>query len=114
MSRPERIKPSRSPGAVTIREVAAEAGVSTATVSRVLAGTAAVTGELRRRVNKAAVKLDYHPNRLARGLRLGQRKVIGVVVPDLRNPFFTSVAFGVEAALYREGFTILLGNSDGQ
>jgi LacI family transcriptional regulator, galactose operon repressor len=101
-------------GAATIIDVAAEAGVSTATVSRVLAGLDGVTEHLRRRVNRAAAKLNYHPNRMARGLRVGQTKVIGVIIPDLRNPFFTSVAYGIEAALYQEGYTLVLGNSDGQ
>ena len=108
------IKTPSLPGAVTIREVAAEARVSIATVSRVLAGVLGVKGEARQRVNEAVTKLNYRPNPLARGLRLGQRKVIGVIIPDMRNPFFTSVAHGVEATLYSEGYTILLGNSDGQ
>ena len=101
-------------GATTIKEVAAEAGVSTASVSRVLAGVDGVTREVRERVRAAAAKLNYHPNRLARSLRVGQRKVIGVIIPDLRNPFFTAVAYGVEGTLYRAGYTLQLGNSDGQ
>jgi LacI family transcriptional regulator len=103
-----------STGPTTIKEVAAEAGVSTASVSRVLAGMNGVTREVRERVMVAAAKLSYHPNRLARSLRVGQRKVIGVIIPDLRNPFFTAVAHGVEGALYSEGYTLQLGNSDGQ
>jgi len=99
---------------VTMKEVATEAGVSIATVSRVLAGLNGVAEEARNRVLRAVAKLDYHPNRLARGLRLGQRKVIGVIIPDLRNPFFTGVAHGIEGALYSAGYTIQLGNSDGQ
>jgi len=108
---------SKSPnplGKVTIKEVAADVGVSTATVSRVLAGKDSVAEAVRKRVLAAAAKLNYHPNRLARGLRLGQRKVIGVIIPDLRNPFFTGVAHGVEAVLYSAGYTLLLGHSDGQ
>jgi LacI family transcriptional regulator len=103
-----------STGPTTIKEVAAEAGVSTASVSRVLAGVNGVTREVRERVVLAAAKLNYQPNRLARGLRVGQRKVIGVIIPDLRNAFFTAVAYGVEGALYRAGYTLQLGNSDGQ
>ena len=95
-----------------MKDVAAEAGVSTATVSRVLAGLNGVA-EVRDRVTRAAAKLDYQPNRLARGLRLGHRKVIGVIIPDLQNPFFTGVVHGVEAALHRAGYTLLLGHSDG-
>jgi LacI family transcriptional regulator len=107
-----RIKPPDRSGVITIKEVAAEAGVSIATVSRVLAGLDGVADGVRNRVTRAAVKLDYHPNRLARGLRLGHRKVIGVIIPDLQNPFFTTVVRGVEAELYSAGYTLLLGHSN--
>ncbi|MGA2866398.1 MAG: LacI family DNA-binding transcriptional regulator [Verrucomicrobiota bacterium] len=113
MKQPARIKSSNRSGAITIKEVAAEAGVSTATVSRVLAGLDGVAEEVRDRVSGAVAKLDYHPNRLARGLRLGHRKVIGMIIPDLQNPFFTGVVHGVEAELYSAGYTLLLGHSDG-
>jgi LacI family transcriptional regulator, galactose operon repressor len=110
---PQRIESPSSKSSITIKEVAAEAGVSIATVSRVLARKEGVADEVRERVTRAAAKLDYHPNRLARGLRLGRRKVIGVIIPDLQNSFFTGVAYGVEAALYTAGYTLLLGHSDG-
>ena len=113
MKQPARIKSSNPRGSITIKEVAAEADVSTATVSRVLAGLNGVADEVRDRVSQAAAKLDYHPNRLASGLRLGHRKVIGVIIPDLQNPFFTGVVHGVEAALYSAGYTLLLAHSDG-
>jgi len=113
MKRPARIKPANPNGTITIREVAAEAGVSTATVSRVLAGLDGVKAEVRERVTKAVAKLNYHPNRLARGLRVGHRNVIGVIIPDLQNPFFTGVVHGIEAALYSAGYTLQIGHSDG-
>jgi DNA-binding LacI/PurR family transcriptional regulator len=113
MSRTARGKPSNARGAITIKEVAAEAGVSTATVSRVLAGFDGVAEGVRERVSRAVAKLDYHPNRLARGLRLGHRKVIGMIIPDLQNPFFTGVVHGVETALCSAGYNLLLGHSDG-
>jgi LacI family transcriptional regulator len=100
-------------GAVTIKTVAAEAGVSTATVSRALTGSNAVGKKAQERVFKAIRKLDYHPNRLARGLRAGQRKVIGVIIPDLQNPFLTGVVHGIESVLYKAGYTLVLGHSDG-
>lgn len=101
-------------GTVTIKQVAAEAGVSTATVSRVLSKAEAVGDEVRRRVLKAVRTLDYHPNRLAQGLRRAcLRKVIGVIIPDLQNPFLTGVVHGVESVLYSAGYTLLLGHSDG-
>lgn len=90
-----------------------EAGVSTATVSRVLTGANAVGDELRARVLKIVRKLDYHPNRMARSLREGHRKMIGVIIPDLQNPFLTGVVHGVESVLYEAGYTLVLGHSDG-
>jgi LacI family transcriptional regulator len=104
------IRPAR---AVTITEVATQAGVSTASVSRVLAGSRFVGSRMRERVLATVAKLDYHPNRLARDLRVGLRKVIGVIIPDLQNPFFPEVVHGVEAVLYTAGYTLVLGHSGG-
>lgn len=98
---------------MTIRDVAVKAGVSTATVSRVLSGTVRVRENTRARVLKAVRSLHFQPNRLAQGLRAGQRKVICVILPDLQNPFFTSLVHGIEAALYEAGYILLLGHSDG-
>jgi DNA-binding LacI/PurR family transcriptional regulator len=103
----------RSNGTITIKHVAAAAKVSTATVSRVLAHPDQVGKTVRERVLKTVQKLDYHPNRLARDLRAGLRKVVGVVIPDLQNPFFPEVVHGVEAVLHTEGYTLVLGHSDG-
>jgi len=113
MKRPRRQRVSGGPAVVTIREVAARAGVSTATVSRVLGGLNGAGRDVRARVRAAARALAYEPNRLARGLRARHRKVVGVVIPDLQNPFFTGVVHGVEAVLCAAGYTLLLGNSDG-
>jgi DNA-binding LacI/PurR family transcriptional regulator len=103
---------SQRGGPATIKDVAAKAGVSTATVSRVLTGVNGVRASVRRRVLQAVTQLDYHPNRLARSLRAGLRKVIGVIIPDLQNPFLTGVVHGVEAVLYDAGYTLVLGHSD--
>lgn len=100
-------------GPVTIRTVAAEAGVSTATVSRALAGSNAVRSEVRQRVIEAVEKFDYHPNKLARGLRAGRGNIIGVIIPDLQNPFLTGVVYGIESVLYEAGYVLVLGHSDG-
>lgn len=109
------MKPSRASAserrAVTIKEVAARAGVSTASVSRVLAGMDGAGPDVRRRVLKAVRELDYQPNRLARSLRMRQRRLIGVILPDLQNPFFTSVVHGAEEVFWREGYTLLLCHS---
>lgn len=102
----------RSNGVVTIKDVAAAAKVSTATVSRVLAGLDGTGPRVRQRVLDTVKKLDYHPNRLARDLRAGMRKVIGVIIPDLQNPFLTGVVRGVESVLQQQGYSLILGNSD--
>ena len=90
----------------TISEVAARAGVSTATVSRVIAGTGRVSDDLRSRVSRAARELDYRPNRVARNLRVRATRTIGVVIPDILNAFFTSVVRGIEDVLQAEDYTL--------
>src|SRR4051812_9722347 len=99
---------------VTVRQVALRAGVSTATVSRALAGSTYVADDLRERVLNAARALDYRPNRAARSLRSRRSLTVGVLVPDVQNPFFTGILRGLEAVLEGDGFTFLLGNSDGR
>ena len=96
-----------------MRDVAAAAGVSTATVSRVLANHSVVRKSVRDVVLQAIQELNYHPNRIARDLRSGMRKVIGVIIPDLQNPFLTEVVQGVETVLCQAGYSLVLGNSAG-
>jgi DNA-binding LacI/PurR family transcriptional regulator len=96
--------------APTIRDVAEAADVSTATVSRVLAGADLVTDELRERVFEASRRLRYTPNRVARNLRRRTTRMIGVVVPDIENPFFTSIIGGVEEVLQAASYSLLLAN----
>ena len=83
--------------AVTIRDVARRAHVSVATVSRALTSPELVRPETRSRVLAAASDLGYQPNRAARGLITGKTGNIGIVVPDLDNPFFTGVLKAVQA-----------------
>lgn len=112
MDRPRtrrRVRPNVAP---TITEVAARAGVSTATVSRVFAESARVSSELRQRVHQAARHLGYQPSRVARSLRLGSTLTVGVIIPDLQNPFFTAVVRGIDNSLQAAGYTLLLANSD--
>jgi DNA-binding LacI/PurR family transcriptional regulator len=94
-----------------MREVAAEAGVSLATVSRVLAGSADVAPELAGRVKLVAKALGYHPNAAARGLRTGRSLTVGLVVPDIQNPFFTSVMSGLEDVLRAGNYSLFLANA---
>lgn len=98
--------------AVTIKDVAKAAGVSTATVSRVFSGGAIVAEDLRDRVRQAAMSLNYRPNRIARNLRIRQTRTVGVVIPDVENPFFTSVVCGVEEVLRAADYSLLLANSN--
>lgn len=95
----------------TIADVAARAGVSTATVSRVLNGTA-VRPDLALAVRKAVQELDYSPDRAARSLRRGLSEVIALVLPDIENPFFTALARGVEDVARQHDLSLVLCNTD--
>jgi DNA-binding LacI/PurR family transcriptional regulator len=93
-----------------VRDVAELAQVSTATVSRVLAGTDNVRDALRERVQEAAARLGYVPNRVARNLRVRTTRTVGVVIPDIENPFFTSAIRGIEEILQEANYGLLLAN----
>lgn len=95
-----------------IKDVAKVAGVSTATVSRVLSNSDHVRPGVRERVLAAVEQLDYRPNLLARTLRSQQSSTIGLIVSDIRNPFFTSMSRAVEDTAYEEGFSLILCNTD--
>jgi DNA-binding LacI/PurR family transcriptional regulator len=97
-------------GVATVKDVAERAGVSTATVSRVLSGTGSVREPLKTKVVAAARALGYRPNRAARDLRARTTRTIGVLIPDIENPFFTSVVCGIEHTLQATGHTLLLAN----
>jgi LacI family transcriptional regulator len=96
----------------TIKDVAREAGVSVATVSRVLNDTGYVGTDTRKKVMKAIADLNYSPNEVARSLYKRESRLIGLLLPDITNPFFPQLARGVEDELSRSGFRLLLGNSD--
>ncbi|GGY08259.1 LacI family DNA-binding transcriptional regulator [Paludibacterium paludis] len=96
---------------VSIKEVAREAGVSVATVSRVL-GKGPVSDALRARVERAIEITGYRPNLSARRLRSRRSQTIGLVVSDIRNSFFTSVSRAVEDAAYEAGWRVILCNTD--
>ncbi|WP_072314966.1 LacI family DNA-binding transcriptional regulator [Agrococcus sp. Marseille-P2731] len=95
-----------------LSDVARLAGVSQATASRVLNGLGTVDPTLAERVHDAKRKLGYRSNSLARGLRRRANNVVGVVVPDVTNPFFTDVVRGVEDAISPSGHLLVLCNSD--
>lgn len=98
--------------AITIREVAALAGVSVATASRVLSGNPATSPQARARVASAAAELDFRPNAQARALRGARTNAIGLLVSDVRNPFFADLAHTVEQAAILHGYVTLLGNAN--
>lgn len=97
---------------VTIKDVAEAAGVSTATVSRVLSGKNHVRSELRKRVREAARELNYEPGRVARSLRKQSALTFGLVIPDVTNPFFGRLARGVEDAASDHNYSTILCNTD--
>lgn len=97
----------------SIKDVAIEAGVSIATVSRVLHNKPYITPGVRERVLTAVQKLGYRPNLVARSLRLQHSTTIGLIVSDIKNAFFTDVSRAVEDAAYEKGYSVLLCNSDG-
>src|SRR5699024_4778232 len=75
-------------------------------------GTATVSAEMQARVRMAVEELGYRPNRLARSLRRQQTETIGVVVSDIENPHFTSAVRAIEDAAYRQGYRVVLCNTD--
>jgi LacI family repressor for deo operon, udp, cdd, tsx, nupC, and nupG len=96
----------------TIYEVAKRAGVSTATVSRVLSRPEVVAPATRRKVLQAVERLGFEPNFAAKNLRTLQSRKLLVTVPDLSNPFFSLILQGIEDAAQREGYAVLVGDTE--
>ena len=96
----------------TIKDVAALAGVSIATASRVLTGNRATSEESRERVIQAAQDLNYRVNSRARSLRSARSQSIGVLVPDLRNPFFAELVYTIQTSLFEQGYSTLIGSAN--
>jgi DNA-binding LacI/PurR family transcriptional regulator len=94
----------------TVRDVAARAGVSIATVSRALRGHANVEPATRQRVEEAARALSYRPSGVARSLRLRATRTIGLIVTDIENPYFPQVVSAVEDAARERGYSVLLAD----
>jgi LacI family transcriptional regulator len=95
----------------TLKDVAKEVGVSVATVSYVINGTGSVGDEVRKRVLAAVQKLNYRPNRRAQAMRTGVSQSIGLVLPDLTNPFFPELAQSVENEARKRGMAVVLIDS---
>ncbi len=97
----------------SIREVAQEAGVGVGTVSRALNGSGYVSPETRKKIEKAAKKLKYTPNELARNLYHNKTGIVGVIVPDLEHPFFSALVKHIEMELYEQGYKTMICNTVG-
>lgn len=101
--------------AVTLRDISLKAGVSISTASRVLNGKTEkyrISQKTQLLVQKAAQQLAYRPNQLARGLRLKKTHTIGLVVPDISNPFFAHVARTIQIQAYQAGYSLFVCNTD--
>jgi len=96
----------------SIKDVALEAGVSTATVSHVINKTRFVSDEVRARVEQAIAECRYYPNAAARSLASGSSRILGLVISDIANPFFPELVKSIEAAAYEHGYDVVLSNTD--
>lgn len=102
---------------ISIKDIAEQVGVSTALVSYVLNGKekeARIGVEMVEKVRKVASNLNYQPNLIARGLKFGKTKTLGLIVADISNPFFSSLARIIESEARKHDYTVIFGNSDEQ
>ena len=97
-----------------MKEIARRLGISTSTVSRAFSKPEMVRPELRERILAMAKELDYKPNPIARAMVKGQSDFVGLVVPDITNPFFPSIVRGAEDEARRAGLSLIMCNSDGR
>lgn len=98
----------------TIVEVAKRADVSIATVSNVIRGTRRVSPKLTERVQAAIRELNYSPNEIARSLKVRQTRMLGMVLPDITNPFFPEIIRGAEDTAFERGYFLVTANTDEQ
>ena len=96
------------PSTITVLDVAREAGVSASTVSRILNGTARVTSDKRKAVEKAIRKLDFRPNLFARSLKTGTTMTVGILTQDVESPFYGRAMKGIEAGLAGTGYAPII------
>ncbi|HUQ28002.1 MAG TPA: LacI family DNA-binding transcriptional regulator [Usitatibacter sp.] len=96
----------------TIKHVAARAGVSFTTVSHVVNRTRPVSDDARLRVERAIAELDYFPSAVARALKTSQTRILGVIVPNITNPFFSELMRGIEDVCERNAYAVFLCNGD--
>lgn len=96
----------------TQRDVAKKAGVSIATVSRAINDKGYVSPEVRKRISRAIFALGYKPNLVARSLKLKKTRTIGLIFPDIENPFFISLIRKAEEVAHRNGYSVILCNTE--
>ncbi|MCB1499607.1 MAG: LacI family DNA-binding transcriptional regulator [Bauldia sp.] len=96
----------------TMKDVARDAGVSIYTVSATLSGSANVSAELRARVTESVSRLGYERNSTARGLKRGTSSLLGLIVSDVTNPYFTELVEHIQDKAHQTGYSVLLGISD--
>jgi len=99
----------------TLEDIALRAGLSVSTVSRILnniAGKHRISKETEKRVLKAAADLKYRPNQLARGLRLKKTQTIGLILPDISNPFFAYVTRSIQSEVHKQGYSLVVCDTD--
>ncbi len=97
----------------TIQDIATDLGLSAMTISRALNGHPDVKDETRTRIEQRARELNYRPNRWARSLVTRRSHIIGVVIPDFSHTFFSEIVSGIQEAVERRGYTLILCNSAG-
>ncbi len=96
----------------TIKDVALEANVSTATVSRVINNRGFVSDDIKQRVFLAVKKLNYEPNAIARSLKQDKTNTIGVIIPDISNPYYMKISKGIEDIVQEKGYNLIFCSSN--
>src|SRR5947209_9115143 len=99
---------------ITIRDIARRAGVSVGTASHVLNGSVPVSDKLPDRVLAAMAELDFHPNQAARSLKTRSTRTLGMVIPDITNPFFPQLVKGAETVASSRHYALVVFNTDDQ
>ena len=97
---------------VTLKDIAKETGVSVSTVSRVLSGDKAISAQTQKLVRRAAKKMGYRVNTVARSLKMSRTYTVGFVCPEITNEFFMKIAKGVEQELKKKGYSMIICNSN--